>query len=226
MKKVTNFLFCAILVLGTFLFQSNSVSADNEGYFEKGVCNANCELKQKGTCVSRNSTEDKTDGIVYDCKAGTTNNPSAGGGSSFPLENGSSSATNNPTTAVPQTNSGSNYSFPSLWGSQSGVSNGQCENGYSKSAGVCIPENTGLSGQTVQQILSNLLFWLLAVFATIAVIAFLISGIQYLISSGDEKMAETAKRNMVYSIIGILIGLSGLIVLKAISALLNANTVI
>lgn len=227
MKKITSLLFGAIFIFGTFLFQFDKVSADNEGMFELKDCKAVCDDKGKGTCTSRSSSEDTKDGIVYDCKAGTTaNNQSAGGGSNFPLENGNTSATNNPNTTVPQANT--NYSFPTFGGggSQPKVSSGECESGYSKSAGVCIPDNTGLSGQSIQQILSNLLFWLLAIFATIAVIAFLISGIQYLIASGDEKMAETAKRNMTYSIVGILVGLSGLIVLKAIAALLNANTTI
>ena len=275
MKKITSLLFGAIFIFGTFLFQFDKVSADNEGIFELKDCRAECDDRGKGTCTSRSSSEDTKDGIVYDCKSnsnspgnystctktnanvgcsgktgsayteciksfidlyckdGTTvaslsseSGANTGGGSNFPLENGNTSAINNPNATVPQANT--NYSFPTFGGggSQSKVSSGECESGYSKSAGVCIPDNTGLSGQSIQQILSNLLFWLLAIFATIAVIAFLISGIQYLIASGNEKMAETAKRNMTYSIIGILIGLSGLIVLKAISALLNANTTI
>ncbi|OGI31086.1 MAG: hypothetical protein A3G09_00055 [Candidatus Moranbacteria bacterium RIFCSPLOWO2_12_FULL_48_12] len=65
------------------------------------------------------------------------------------------------------------------------------------------------------------MWWLLAVFGMIAIIAFVISGIQYLISAGNEAMIETAKRNMMYSMLGVLVGLSGWVIIRAIDAALN-----
>jgi len=75
----------------------------------------------------------------------------------------------------------------------------------------------------VLEIVATFVGWLLSIFGFIALVGFIISGIQYLLSAGDEGMAETAKRNMKYSIIGIIVALSGWIIIKAIDTLLNAN---
>jgi len=88
-------------------------------------------------------------------------------------------------------------------------------------AGVCFPTGTGLSDTPVWFLLMRLMWWLLAVFGMIAIIAFVISGIQYLISAGNEAMIETAKRNMTYSLLGVLVGLSGWIIIRAIDAALS-----
>lgn len=93
-------------------------------------------------------------------------------------------------------------------------------NGVIKS-GVCFPATTGLSSQPVATLLMNLMNWLLAILGFIAIIAFIISGLQYLLSTGDEKMAETAKRNMQYSIIGVLVALSGWVIIQAIDTALS-----
>ncbi len=92
-------------------------------------------------------------------------------------------------------------------------------------AGVCIPTNTGLSDRPVTIILQTFMFWLLSIFGFIAIIAFVVAGIQYLTSAGDPKMAEKGKSNMINAIIGIIIALSGLIIIKAVSALFTASNV-
>lgn len=93
-------------------------------------------------------------------------------------------------------------------------------------AGVCIPSNTGLSERPVVIILTTFMFWLLTIVGIIAVIAFVISGIQYLTSVGDPKRADKAKSNMVNSIIGIVVALSGVVILQAIGTLFTASTVV
>ena len=65
--------------------------------------------------------------------------------------------------------------------------------------------------------------WLLALFGIIAIIAFVISGIQYLVSAGDEGIAETAKRNMKFAIIGVIVALSGWIIISAITQALSGS---
>lgn len=99
----------------------------------------------------------------------------------------------------------------------------ECTGKYEKIAGVCFPTGTGLSEKSVLEVVAAFVGWLLAIFGFIALIGFVISGIQYLLSAGDEGMAETAKRNMKYSIIGIIVALSGWIIIKAIDTLLNAS---
>lgn len=90
------------------------------------------------------------------------------------------------------------------------------------SGGVCFPADTGLSSQTVSDLLINLMNWFLGIVGIIAIIAFVISGLQYFLAAGDEKMAETAKRNMTYSVIGIVVALSGLVIITAIDQALKA----
>jgi len=92
------------------------------------------------------------------------------------------------------------------------------------SSGVVIPTDTGLSSSTVQDILLNLLKWLLMIVGIIALIGFVISGIQYILAAGSEKLMETAKRNMVYSTIGVVVVLAGLVIVKAIDAALRATS--
>lgn len=96
-----------------------------------------------------------------------------------------------------------------------------CPTGFYLQAGVCFPGTTGLSSQPVAMLLMNLMNWLLGIFGFIAIIAFVISGLQYLLAAGDEGMAETAKRNMKYSIIGIIVALSGYVIIQAIDRALS-----
>lgn len=158
---------------------------------------------------------------------------------SFPVDNNNASAGQTATGGTAPNGSGAASSAATsaasaisglLNGSRSSNrssgSGGGCESGFSEEAGVCVPSNTNLPSGTVDQIITNFMNWLLMIFSTVAVIAFLISGIQYLISTGDENMMQTAKRNMIYSIVGVLVGLCGLVVLRAITALLSANSAI
>ncbi len=90
-------------------------------------------------------------------------------------------------------------------------------------AGVCFPTGTGLSSRPVEFILVNFMWWILALVGMIAIIAFVISGIQYLVSAGDEDMIKTAKRNMTYSIVGVLVALSGWVIIRSIDYALNGG---
>lgn len=83
---------------------------------------------------------------------------------------------------------------------------------------------TGLPHPTLLQIITNISSWLLAIFGFIAVIGFVISGIIYLISAGDEDAQERAKRAMIYSITGVIVGLAGLVVIYAVGNLLSATS--
>lgn len=95
--------------------------------------------------------------------------------------------------------------------------------GYTLLSGVCVPSDTGLSDADISVIAKNVMLWLIGIFGALAVIAFIISGIQYLTSAGDEKSIETAKRNMKWSIVGVIVGLSGLIIIMAVSMLLSGT---
>lgn len=91
--------------------------------------------------------------------------------------------------------------------------------------GVCFPKAStiGLSGISVYDFLVKLMNWLLGILGILGVIAFVISGTQYLVSAGDEEMAKTAKRNMTYAVIGLVVALAGLIIVNAIAGLTGAG---
>lgn len=95
---------------------------------------------------------------------------------------------------------------------------------YSIVSGVCVPTDTGLSSATVTQVLLTFMNWLLGLLGLFGIIAFVISGIQYLVSAGDDDTISTAKRNMKYSIIGVMVALSGFIIIQAVDTLLTATS--
>lgn len=99
-----------------------------------------------------------------------------------------------------------------------------CPNGVIR-GGVCFPSNTGLPEPAggIAGILGYVMNWLLAMFGIIAIIAFVISGVQYLTAAGDEGQAETAKRNMKFAMMGVLVGLSAYIIIDAIRCMLSGG---
>ncbi len=100
----------------------------------------------------------------------------------------------------------------------------KCSGDFEEIAGVCFPSNTGLAETPIADILKNALFWLLGIFGFFGIAGFVISGIQYLTSAGEEKGIETAKRNMKWSLVGVVVGISGMVIIKAITAALEATT--
>jgi len=103
-----------------------------------------------------------------------------------------------------------------------------CPTGFTEQSGVCVPGSSsgiGLSDKSVFDVIATVLNWLLGILGVLGVLAFVISGIQYLLSAGDEDLAKTAKRNMTYAIIGLVVALTGLIVVNAIAGLTGAGGV-
>jgi hypothetical protein len=100
-----------------------------------------------------------------------------------------------------------------------------CPDGYSDpGAGVCVPTDTGLSDATVADVLLTFMNWILGILGFFGIIAFVVSGIQYLVSAGDDDTISTAKRNMKYSIIGVMVALSGFIIIQAVDTLLTGTS--
>lgn len=93
-------------------------------------------------------------------------------------------------------------------------------------SGIPLPTGFGLPDPVggIKQILESVLYWILGIVGVIGMIAFVISGLQYFFAAGNENTAEIAKRNMTYAIIGIIVALSGFIIIRAIDYALNAYT--
>jgi len=98
-----------------------------------------------------------------------------------------------------------------------------CTGDFENVGGVCIPTNTGLSDTPVQEIISSVLTWILGIFGFLGIISFVISGILYLTAAGSVDQEKRAKKAMVMSIIGVIIGISGLVIIYAVSKMLNAT---
>lgn len=92
--------------------------------------------------------------------------------------------------------------------------------------GVYIPTNTGLPSPAggIKDILENLLIWLLEIVGVIALIGFVIAGMQYILAAGNDDQLKTAKKNMTNAILGVVVALAGFVIIRAIDAALNASS--
>jgi len=79
----------------------------------------------------------------------------------------------------------------------------------------------GLPAASITQIIRGLLMWLLVIFGLLGIIGFVISGIMYILSRGDDGQMEKAKEAMLYSIMGIVVGLMGIVIIQAIDMALR-----
>jgi|WetSurMetagenome_2_1015567.scaffolds.fasta_scaffold290209_1 hypothetical protein len=82
----------------------------------------------------------------------------------------------------------------------------------------------GGSGGSISTLIFNIMNWLLTILAAIAIIAFVIAGIMYLVSGGDDARMKTAKSAMIAAILGVLVGLMGLVIIYAVQNILNGGT--
>jgi len=65
--------------------------------------------------------------------------------------------------------------------------------------------------------------WILILVGVVGVIAFAIAGILYLTAAGDDERIKTAKKAMMFSIIGVIVALVGLVILQAAQGFLGGN---
>ena len=75
----------------------------------------------------------------------------------------------------------------------------------------------------VYYIITNILNWLLTIVGVLAIIALVFSGLQYFLVATDEKMLETAKKTMRAAVIGLIVAISGMVVIFAVESMLRAQ---
>lgn len=85
------------------------------------------------------------------------------------------------------------------------------------------PSGTKLPEGSIYGIINNVMNWILGIVGILGVIGFAIAGILYLTAAGDDGRIQTAKNAMMYSIIGVVVALVGLIALKAAEGLLGGS---
>lgn len=83
-------------------------------------------------------------------------------------------------------------------------------------------EGTNLSDRPAIDVLQSFLRYGLAAITILGVIGFLISGIIFIVAGGAGK-AGAARNWLVFSIVGIVVALSGYIIIRLISNLLIGN---
>jgi hypothetical protein len=92
------------------------------------------------------------------------------------------------------------------------------------SAQYSAPHGTGLPSSGLFDIISNIMYWLLAIVGIIGVIGFAIAGLLYLTAAGEQERIDKAKSALTFSIIGVIVALAGLVALRFASGLLGANS--
>lgn len=93
--------------------------------------------------------------------------------------------------------------------------------------GIEVPAGTGLPDPSggITEVLTGFLSWLLTIFLILSVLAFVITGIMYLLALGDSRsqILENAKQYFKYAILAVAIVGSSYIIIQFINDLLNAG---
>ena len=84
--------------------------------------------------------------------------------------------------------------------------------------------NSDLPTGTITDIVISLMNWLLALVGIIGIIGFVIAGIIYLTSAGDDNRIGTAKKAMTWSIVGVIVALIGYVIIQAVDTWLNGSS--
>jgi hypothetical protein len=90
-----------------------------------------------------------------------------------------------------------------------------------------IPDTGGMapSGDTsIIELLTGLLKWALMILGILGVLGFVLAGLLYLTAAGEQTRIDTAKRAMMYAIVGIIVGLAGTIIMTAIQNWLGGGS--
>lgn len=79
--------------------------------------------------------------------------------------------------------------------------------------------STAVAGAaTLSQIATSVLNFLLSIVGVLAIIMLVVGAIMYLTAAGDEDRIDTGKKIVTYSIIGIAVALSALVIVSQIAA--------
>lgn len=76
---------------------------------------------------------------------------------------------------------------------------------------------------SVSHVGMNVLFFLLSVGGIIAIISLVLAGVIYFTAFGDTKKMKTAKRAATYAILGIIVTMSGMILIRMLGQFFAAQ---
>jgi hypothetical protein len=86
------------------------------------------------------------------------------------------------------------------------------------------PAGTGLPTASISNIIIGIMNFLLTAVGIIGVIGFAIAGILYLTAAGEEDKIKKAKSAMLFSIIGVIVALAGVVALRAARTMLGGSS--
>ena len=98
------------------------------------------------------------------------------------------------------------------------------------STGFAVPttglpgEGAGGTGTGLIGIATGVMNWLLTLVGILGVVGFVIAGIIYLTAAGDDGQIEKGKQAMVYSIVGVIVALIGVVVINAVQGMLGGGS--
>jgi type IV secretory pathway VirB2 component (pilin) len=86
------------------------------------------------------------------------------------------------------------------------------------------PPPGGMADQAdANTLLMDIINWLLAILASLSILMIVVAGIMYITSQGDEGRVESAKKWLVYAIVGLVVALLGYVIVRAVSGALGAG---
>lgn len=88
-----------------------------------------------------------------------------------------------------------------------------------KANAIAISVINPISTSDFAKIVENVLLWMLSVAGSIAIFAFIVGGIMYMTSSGDEQKANSAKKVITWTIIGMVLILASYAIIVVIDAI-------
>ena len=92
--------------------------------------------------------------------------------------------------------------------------------GWTEGQKVVSGANTGLSELTPLELVLNILYWLLSLIFLLTILAFVASGVMFIMSFNNSNMIERAKDWITYAIIGLVVSVLGFAIVTTISKVL------
>jgi len=87
---------------------------------------------------------------------------------------------------------------------------------------IVVPTGTCGGAQCVIDLLQTIIDWVLLIAGSLAVLMLIYGGIRYILSTGDEKRLEGAKKTILYAIIGIIVITASYLLVGAAGSLLGS----
>lgn len=88
-----------------------------------------------------------------------------------------------------------------------------------KANAIAINVANPISTSDFAKLVENVLLWVLSVAGSLAIFAFIVGGIMYMTSSGDEQKANSAKKVIMWTIIGLTLILASYAIIVVIDAI-------